>query len=197
MEGLSQQFAEAFGNLEEVFVMLIWGQSAQGKSSFLWQFVKELCRFGIVFYVNLEEGHGLTSQIKAKRFLSDEEIGKVLFADHEMTKDELIIRLKKKKSAKFIIIDSVQYFNITYNDYKELRRLFPRKSFIFISHAKGKLPDGKTADKIRYDAGLKIRVEGKIAFVESRFDGGTKNYVIWEQGAKNYWKKQYRKLLNR
>jgi hypothetical protein len=195
IDGLTTQFAECFGALEEVFIMMIWGQSASGKSSFTWQFVKELCRHGIVLYVCLEEGHSFTTQLKAKQFLTEEEIGKVRFADHEMNYDKLLQHLSKKKQAKFIVVDSVQYLNIHYEDYKALKEKFPRKSFIFISHAKGKNPEGSTAGKIRYDAGLKIRVEGKLAFIESRY-GGTKNYVIWEQGAKAYWKKQYQKIIS-
>lgn len=196
LEGLNDSWQQALGLLEEVFVMLVWGQSSHGKSSFLMQLIREVSRFGIVLYVGLEEGHTLTMQKKAKDFLSDEQLGRVRFADHSMTFEELVQHLKKKKQAKYIIIDSVQYFNITYDHYKSLKQHFPKKSFIFISHAKGKTPDGKTADKIRYDAGLKVRVEGFIAFVGSRY-GGSKNYVVWEEGAKRYWGKAYKKHLNR
>ena len=103
--------------------------------------------------------------------------------------------LEKKRKAIVVVIDSLQYFGITYIDYKKLKEEFPRHTFIFISHAKGKLPDNKTADKIRYDAGIKVRVEGHIAFVASRY-GGNKNYVIWEEKAKEYWGiKTYKKHI--
>ena len=104
-------------------------------------------------------------------------------------------RLNRKKSPRFVVIDSVQYWDVDYEKYKALKAAFPRKTFIFISHSKGKLPDGKTADKIRYDAGVKVRVEGFAAFVTSRY-GGNRPYVIWEDGAKRYWGKDYKKLLS-
>ena len=72
--------------------------------------------------------------------------------------------------------------------------MFKKKSFIFLSHASGKLPDGKTADKIRYDAGIKTRIEGYIAFPISRY-GGNKPYVIWEEGARKYWGRNYKRIL--
>ena len=193
---LSEGFKESLGELEEVFVMIVWGQSGQGKSNFLMQFVKELCKHGLVMYVGLEEGHTKTMQNLILRHLSNDENGRVRFADHGTTLEKLIAYLRKKKSPKYVIIDSLQYLNITYDDYKKLKEMFPKKSFIFISHAKGKTPDGKTADKIRYDAGLKIRVEGCMAFILSRY-GGTKNYVINEERAKRYWGKQFKKHLNR
>jgi hypothetical protein len=148
-----------------------------------------------VLYVGLEEGTESTMQLTALRHLNEQSHnGKIVFADHEMTYDELMKRLAKKKSARFIVIDSIQYFNISYEQYKAMKERFKRKSFIFISHAKGKNPDGRTADKIRYDAGIKIRVEGYVGFVISRY-GGNNPYVIWEEGAKKYWGKEYRKII--
>jgi hypothetical protein len=197
LEGLDVKFKESFGTLIDAFVMIVWGMSGQGKSNFLMQFIREMCKYGKVLYVGLEEGHSASMQGLAMRHLVEEDhTGKIEFADHEMTYEALFIKLGKKKSPKFIVIDSLQYWNISYEQYKALKERFKRKTFIFISHAKGKIPDGNTADKIRYDAGVKIRVEGYVAFVISRY-GGNKNYVIWEEGAKKYWSKNYRKIVNR
>lgn len=198
LENLSPEFKASFGDLVDNFIMIVWGMSGQGKSNFLMQLIKTLVLYGKVLYVSLEEGHSRSMQALVARHLSESEHnGKVQFADHEMTYETLLQKLKNKKQAKFIIIDSLQYWNITYDQYKALKEAFPRKSFIFISHAAGKIPDGKTADKIRYDAGIKVRVEGYIGFVISRY-GGNKNYVIWEEGAKKYWgAKQFKKLVSR
>lgn len=191
---LSTVFVDSFGNLVSAFIMIVWGMSGQGKSNFLMQFLKMLLNYGKVLYVSLEEGHEASFQALAARHLGEEQLGKVEIADHTMNYDALMIRLKKKKSPKFVVIDSLQYWNITYDQYKALKQAFPKKAFIFISHAKGKLPDGKTADKIRYDAGIKVHVVGYVAFVISRY-GGNKPFVIWEQGAKNYWGKDYKKII--
>jgi hypothetical protein len=51
-----------------------------------------------------------------------------------------------------------------------------------------KHPVGKTALKVMYDASLKIWVEGYKAFSKGRYIGSNGGeYVIWEDGAANYW----------
>jgi hypothetical protein len=195
LEGLPPDIIRSFGKLVANFIMIVWGQSGNGKSNFIYQLLKALMTHGNVLYLVLEEGTESTTQIAALRHLNEEEhSGKIQFIGHEMNYDELKIYLKRKKSQRFIVIDSVQYWYINYTQYKELKEMFPNKTFIFISHAKGKNPDGKIADKIRYDAGVKVRVEGFVAFVTSRY-GGNKPYVIWEgdnaqEGAWEYWTKK-------
>jgi len=44
-----------------------------------------------------------------------------------------------------------------------------------------------------YDAQIKVFIKGKIAFVKSRYEG-KRNYVIWEEGAKAFWGKQYKRM---
>ena len=78
------------------------------------------------------------------------------------------------------------------SDYINLRKDFPDKLFIFVCHEKHGLPDGKIAEKIRYDSEIKARVEGYKAFITSRYEiaelgEGGADFVIWEQGAQEYW----------
>jgi KaiC len=196
LEGLDERIRGCFGDLVEGFIMIVWGQSGSGKSNFLLQFLVALLQYGKVLYVGLEEGFEASMQRKIVMHLDkDAHSGKIEFADHRMTYELLIERLKRKKSAKWIIIDSVQYWDINYAKYKHLKEMFPGKGFIFISHASGKNPAGTTADKIRYDAGIKVRVEGGVAFPISRY-GGNKPYLIWEEGAKKYYGRKLKKILN-
>lgn len=195
LQDLPAEAVDSFGKLVSNFIMIVWGTSANGKSNFLMQLLKLFMPYGKVLYVSLEEGFEASIFENVSRHLDKEaHAGKIEFADHGMTYEELVLKLSKKKSPKFIIIDSVQYLDIDYTQYKLLKEKFSRKAFIFISHASGKLPDGKTADRIRYDAGIKIRVEGFVAFVASRY-GGNKPYVIWEQGARKYWGKKYNSIV--
>jgi glycine/serine hydroxymethyltransferase len=196
LEGLDAKFKNSFGDLVDAFIMIVWGLSGHGKSNLMMEFLLEMMKYGRVLYVGLEEGHSATMQKLANRHLQEQHAGIIKFADHTMTYDELFRQLKKKKSPKFIVVDSLQYMNISYEQYKALKEDFRKKVFIFISHASGKMPDGRTADKIRYDADIKIRVEGFIAFIASRF-GGNKNFVIWEEGAKKYWGTSFKKHVNR
>jgi uridine kinase len=194
LENLEEAFSASLGAVTYNFIMIVWGMSGNGKSNFLMKLVKQLCVYGKVLYISLEEGFSVTTQLNVFRNLGEQFIGDIQFADHTMTLDALEKLLKKRTSPQFVIIDSVQYMSINYNDYKALKERFTDKAFIFISHANGKLPDGKTADKIRYDSDIKIRVEGFIAFVQSRF-GGNKPFLIWEQGAKNYYKKDFKSKI--
>jgi hypothetical protein len=197
LESIPENISNSFGRLTSNFIMIVWGHSANGKSNFIMTFIKALMPHGKVLYVALEEGFEASMQMNIIRHLNvDEHSGKIEFADQEMTYEALVIKLSKKKSPRFIVIDSLQYWDIDLKKYKELKRRFSRtKSFIFISHSKGKIPDGTTADKIRYDAAIKARVEGFVVFVASRL-GGNNPFVIWEEGAKRYWGRSYQKKIS-
>lgn len=197
MAGLSKEIQDSFGELASAFTMIVWGLSGNGKSNFLMQFIRALMPFGKVLYISYEEGTEKTMQNLVFRHLNlDEHAGRIEFADYTMTLDELIKKLKRKKSPQFIVVDSLQYAGFTYQQYKLLKETFPRKAFLFISHATGKLPTGKTAIDIRYDTPIKVLVQGYIAFVHSRF-GGIQNFVIWKDGAKEYWGKKYKQMLTK
>lgn len=190
LENVPEWFLQTFGEVESNSNMLVWGNSANGKTNFLMQVLQVLEKQGKVCYLPLEEGHTKTMQDKLQRYFKKGD--KIQLADPAITFHELVSILKRKKSAKFIVIDSLQYFRFTFEQYNELKQLFPSKSFILISHANGKEPAGKLADLIRYDVPIKVHVEGFIAFPKSRY-GGNKPYVIWEEGAKDYWGAQYYK----
>jgi hypothetical protein len=195
LENLPPDFIESFGRLVKNFSMTSWGHSSNGKTSFHVQFLKVLMNYGKVCYVALEEGTEATTQMNFES-LGDEFLGKIEFADHTMTYDELWKKLEKKKSPQYVVIDSIQYWNITYNQYQKFKERFKHKGLMFVSHAEGKEPDGKLAKRIKFDTGLKVRVEGFIAFVGSRYRN-TKNYVIWEEGARAYWGKDYDKMVQK
>lgn len=189
---LPDKILSSFGWLTTNSWMFIWGESGNGKTNLLTFIIKVIMNFGKVLYVALEEGTDTSTVMRVRASLNEEEHGgKIEFADHRMTIDELRKKLRKKKSPKFIVIDSVQYWFIKLEDYWDLKTEFgAKKLFIFISHANGKKPDGKLADKIRYDVPIKVHVIGFIGFVQSRL-GGNNPFVIWEEGAKTWWGKNF------
>ena len=107
---------------------------------------------------------------------------------------ELRARLSKRKSPEIVVIDSLQYLDpFTWRLFKALKKDYPDKLFIFISQVdkSGNLTD-KLAVRIRFDADIKIRVEGYKAFVTTRYEDqdkgeGGADFVIWERGAADYW----------
>jgi len=177
---------EAFGNPEGCGVWFIWGNSGNGKSSFVVKLCKELLRFGRVLYNSLEEGSSLTLQNAFKEFDTEETKRRLLIINEDI--QTLENRLSKKRTQEFVIIDSFQYSRMTYESYLKFKEKFPNKLIVFISHADGKRPSGRSAKSVMYDASLKIWIEGFKAFSKGRFigkNGGT--YTIWEEGANRYW----------
>lgn len=187
LEGVPPEITAAFGELTEQILMVVYGPSGNGKSRLVMQFIRILMDHGDVMYVSPEEGHRKTMQKTAKDTLDEEKhSGKITFWDHDMTFEELVIKLKKKKSPKYVVIDSLQYWQISFAQYKQLKEMFPNKGFIFISHSEGKAPKGGVAKAILYDVDIKVRVEGGVAFVMARGNGDRK-YIISEAKALDYW----------
>ena len=83
-------------------------------------------------------------------------------------------------------MDSIQFLGLQFAEYKELKRMFPGKLFIWISHVEGKQPDGNTAKRIWRDANIAFRIEGFKAFPVGRYGGGAP-YTISEEKAAAYW----------
>ncbi len=177
------EMAASFGQPEMKGAWLIWGGSGNGKTTFIAQLSKYLTQFGRVAYNSLEEGDSESLKLTFKRVAMHEVGRKIIILSETMV--ELKKRLKKHKAPQIVVIDSSQYSQMTYKEYVEMRAEFPNVLFLIISHAEGKEPEGKVAKKIRYDAFVKIRVEGYMAFAASRYGGG-KPYVIWKEGADRY-----------
>ncbi len=179
---LSEKFKKLLGKPERSGVWLIWGESFNGKTAFSMQLAKELTQSGRVFYNTLEEGARKSMQNAIIAQNMQEVKQRFLIGDREGIED-LKERLRRKKSADIVFIDSLQYTGLNKKQYKELKEEFSNKLFIFISHADGKNPEGSLAKFVKYDADVKIRVEGYKAMCLSRLGGDKEPYTIWEEGA--------------
>lgn len=184
--GLTGAWAEAFGEPERVGVWFIWGKSGNGKSSFVMQLCKELTKFGRVAYDSLEEGAGLTMQNALRRYGMADVNRRFQVLDCEPVSD-LGERMDRRKSPDFYVIDSFQYTQMSYKEYQSFKEAHRDKLLIFVSHADGHNPDGRSAKKVMYDAALKIYVEGFRAFSKGRFFGPASYFTIWDEGAARYW----------
>ncbi len=162
---------------------IIWGNSGNGKTRFALMLAKYLARFQTVYYNTLEEG--LSESIK-RAFVQINMIEtKRLFTLDGESIEELSIRLRRRKSANIVFIDSLQYTGIDYKKYKALKKEFKTKLFVFVSHADGREPAGRVGKSIKYDANVKIRVEGFKAFAASRYGGGNP-LTVWAEGAERF-----------
>ncbi|MEZ3524778.1 AAA family ATPase [Bacteroidales bacterium] len=171
-----------FGEVPVNETWFISGASASGKSSFVMQLAKELCNYGTVLYLSYEEGVSRSFQERLRRERMNEVQGRFRTVVGDSYAD-LVERLRRPKSAKFVIIDSFQDSKLTFEEVEELIARFHRKSFIFISQEYKGQPMGKPAGRLRYKAGLKVRVSGYKAFCQGRFTGNPDSYyVVWEEG---------------
>lgn len=166
---------------------LIWGSSANGKTRFALQLAKYLSQFTRVAYDSLEEGMSLSMQ----KAIADVGMCDCIVKRHFVLLDkenmtQLHSRLKRERSPRAVIIDSLQYTGMTYREYIKLINDFPNKMFVIISHADGREPRGNVGKAIRYDSFVKVYIEGYKAFPQSRYGGG-EPYVIWQRGAEQYW----------
>lgn len=181
------EFEDLIGKPELRGAWFIWGLSSNGKTSFVLQLVKYMCRFGRVAYNSMEEGKSQSMKTNFQRNNMIECGRKLILLDNEKI-DDLKVRLRKQKSPKIIVIDSLQYSGMNYREFVALRDEFPNKLFIIISHADGKKPDGRVAKSIHYDAFVKIHIEGFMASAMSRYlTIASVDYTIWQEGADKYW----------
>lgn len=180
------EWLEAFGRPEKRGVWLIWGASGNGKTSFALKLCKYLCNFGRVAYDSLEEGACLNMQNAMRREGMMDVNGRFILLDNEKM-EELSLRLKRQKAPDFVVIDSLQYSMLNYRTYIAFKEKHPKKVLIFISHAEGKLPKGRTANSVKFDAFLKIHVEGFRAFSQGRTKGPTGYFDIWPEKSAEYY----------
>lgn len=179
------KWADAFSQPESCGVWFIWGHSGNGKTNFVLQLIKELTKYENVLLNSREEGASLSLKrglLRTDFSESDKNLYVVNEDIPEMTK-----RLKMRKSPRIAIIDSFQYTQLNYSQYIDFKEQFTDKLLILTSHAEGKMPAGRSARSVMYDAALKIWVEGYIAFSKGRFIGPTGQYMVWQEGASKYW----------
>lgn len=183
---LDGEWGQCLGTIDRHGVALVWGASGSGKTSGVMMLAKELCKHGKVLWLSLEMGFSLSFRNALKRHgMAD--CGCRLQLLEKCSLEELKERLGKKASPEFVVIDSLQYLGINYREYKALKEQFPGKLFIFISHAKGPQPSGRTAESILYDADIKVFVEGGKATTRGRFFGPRQYAVIWPEKAFDYY----------
>ena len=184
------QWRESFGRPAMNETWFISGASAQGKSSFVMQLAKKFCEYGKTLYVSAEEGIRQSFQRRLEMFEMNS-VGRKLSIIEDPDINLLKERLSKPKSPRFIIIDSFQMANWTYQDAMELIEKFNKKSFIFISQEYKSRPMGADAVRLRYAAGVKIRVSGFMALCSGREKetAGGGGFVVWDEGAIRYGNK--------
>jgi hypothetical protein len=182
------EWEAAFGCPQRTGVWFVYGHSGHGKTSFVLLLIKYLAEFGRVLYVSYEEGRrslALKEGIRRLGLLSVNASVKIC----DDTLDELDERLRKRRSADVVVIDSLQYSEFgSIRQIRDFAGRFPNKLFVFTGHAKGSLPASSLGRSVLYYANQKIWVEGYRAFSRGRSMGEKEYLTVWDKGAEKYWK---------
>lgn len=193
------RFLESFGAPEKHAKWFFTGPSFSGKSSLLFELSNYLTQFGSIGYNNHEEAGGDSETVARKLIQSGlhDKDGKVRIFKAPLESDEYETweeRIAKKKSDDFNILDSIQHAELTKKIYLRITDRFcnPKrgKSLLFISH----WVKNDFTKFVKHDCDIKVEVIGFVADVDSRFGGG-KPFIIWEKGARAYWKKMYNQVI--
>jgi len=185
------EWLASFGRPELRGSWMVWGGSGSGKTTFMLKLAKYVSRFRKTAYDSLEQGLCLSFQVAWNRVGMAEAGNNIMLIEKE-TLSDLRARLDKKRSPDVIIIDSLHYWQgFKLSDYVSLLQSYPDKLFVFVSHERGGEPKGSTAQYIRYNSDVKIRVEGYRAYVTTRYEDkengvGGADFIIWEEGANEY-----------
>ncbi|MCZ2140108.1 MAG: ATP-binding protein, partial [Bacteroidia bacterium] len=105
----SSKFSEHFGFPENRGVWFIAGMTGSGKSTFVYDLISELSLLGRVLINSLEEATDYTVQQKViNSNLHDKKVNVNWCRENTA---ELTMRLKKRRSPKYVIIDSIHYLD--------------------------------------------------------------------------------------
>ena len=119
-----EKWSQPFGFIPTNETWFISGASASGKSSFVMLLAKELANYGMVLYCSYEEGISQSFKERVERFKMGDVQGRFRVITDDSFED-LMARLAKPKSPHFIIVDSFQESDMTYEQFTQMRKRFP------------------------------------------------------------------------
>ena len=179
------KWLEAFGRPQDRGVWFVWGGSGSGKSTFVMMLAKAMAELQFKTYYNLlEEETDDTDYIDRTELLQMKEVESNFYTQSYNYK-ELMEYLKKRNPPKVVVVDSIVYLTKDWEDYLALKRLCIKKGIILIivGHAEGKNPRSEFEKSIRFDAKMKIFVDGFLAVCQGRTIGSNGGrFIVYQKG---------------
>ena len=172
--GFDGEWFDLFGHPAQPFHCMVFGRPKQGKSIFSFQFASYLSQFGKVLYIASEEGFGGTLQKKIKDFgLENNQ-----FVNFSNVKGMDEMR-KVIPNHDFVFIDSVNYSRLEVEDVEQLKKEFPKTSFITIQQAT-KGGQFRGSQEYAHNCDMIIEVISGVAHQTGRFQAASE-YQIFKQ----------------
>ena len=110
------EYNKLFGTIQSKFTIMLYGPSGSGKSVFALQLCEELSKHGKLLYNSHEERDKKTIQDRVINFnINSTKIGLGVSIPFEVMIDKI-----KKNHYSYVVIDSIQYMQFTYEQLKEL-----------------------------------------------------------------------------
>ena len=168
------------GNMKKVFgkpstngIWLVYGKDKNGKTWGSLLIANYLSKFNSVLYISAEEGTDMEFKNAVSRAKIDKNNKNLHFVEYE-TINELSIRLKKRRSAKIVILDNLTIYNeeLRSNGLKKLKQEFPSVLFICVAHEDRNKPYTSSAIMASKLAKVIIRVQGLKLIIGGRVPGG-------------------------
>lgn len=112
-----------FGLIESKFIIMCYGPSGSGKSVFVLQLLEELTKHGKALYNSHEERLKKTIQNRVINF----GISSPKIAIGESLPFDVMMQKIKANHYSYVVLDSIQYMDLTYEQLKELVEFTKRK----------------------------------------------------------------------
>ena len=148
------------------FSTLVRGEAKSGKSTYMAKFAQYASRFGRVLYVSAEErlnSKTLQSRLKLCGVTSE----KVRFIHTRNIPD--IEHAIKNGGYRFVIIDSIQHVQMTYNDFEALRTRFRRRKL----SRRLVMQMGENITKWKHEVDVLVDVKQGVAHVHGRYNAAS------------------------
>lgn len=177
---LPSEWLEHLGDITDGARILIEGDPKNGKTEYEMQLLKAYCDGG--YKVNFNSPEQLKTrglQLAMLRNGLDNFPGKFIIAEKTQRDFETWFkRLCRPNSGNVIALDSADYMNLTFAQYKMLHERFPQKTIIIICWKINPI-----IKHLKHMQDVIIEVKDFVAKPLSRL-GGHKNKVVWDKKAR-------------
>lgn len=177
------EYNKLFGLIQSKFTIMLYGPSGSGKSVFALQLCQELSKHGKLLYNSHEERDNKTLQDRAIEF----NINSTKIAIGVSIPFDVMLEKTKSNHYHYIVIDSVQYMNLTYDQLKQLQEFAKRKKkfgIIMISFG-NTLGSPKNAIDHLHASDVKCFFKGGNVNVISRYTNQPVDQLLFRPKAKN------------